>query len=108
MGTGGHSYWWWDDWGLGWGGGVDGAASASTRSLDLVVFGVAAIGVIKCYYDAYRFVREFVRQRLGRISNEVLGLPENATTEADASPPAPSSPATSALRGLVRRMTGSR
>jgi hypothetical protein len=55
MGTGGYSYWWWDDWGLGWGG-VDGAgaASASTRSLALVVFGVAAIGVIKCYYDAYR------------------------------------------------------
>jgi hypothetical protein len=31
-----------------------GASNASTRSLDLVVFGVAAIGVVKCYYDAYR------------------------------------------------------
>ena len=118
MGTGGYSYWWWDDWGLGWDG-VDGAgaASASTRSLDLVVFGVAAIGVIKCYYDAYRcalpasrprseasdtgevlaierpsafslsdcrrFVREFVRQRLGRISNEVLGLPQQENAAAN-------------------------
>ena len=67
-----------------------------------MVFGVAAIGVVKCYYDAYkcvrlpavlplehigidatpaffgRFVREYVRKRLGRISNEVLGLPESA------------------------------
>ena len=34
-----------------------GATTSSTRSLDLVVFGVAAIGVVKCYYDAYRCVR---------------------------------------------------
>ena len=48
----GH-WWYWDDWGLGWRSPAEHGSAAAT-GLDMVVFGVAAIGVIKCYHDVYR------------------------------------------------------
>ena len=48
-----YGWWYWDDWGLGWRSPAEHGSAAAT-GLDMVVFGVAAIGVIKCYHDVYR------------------------------------------------------
>lgn len=49
---GSYSYWWWDDWAWGWGSSGEGRSPG--QGLDMVVVGVAAIGVLKCYHDVYR------------------------------------------------------